>query len=534
MILSSMIFAQVTRNPAGATIAQGWYISGTDVTSNTGLNAIINGDLTGTGNIAGATYGSTGAVSDAEFLFVDGVTSGIQGQINALGTALWTDDGSSTYITESAESMELRKTGLATGFTSFGNTDAYVSWKLNDADGGFALNGMVKVADAPGAYFRGLTVQATPTEYPMIFAVGRQSGGTWSSFAAAKKAFAWNNSNTNMMTLTSSSWLRLGGETTYHQLGIYDSTPTVCLTDTDVNLVVTSAAEAQDTNSIWFDVDDTTPSIGFANSTGDQATIEIAATGELDIVGAIDVTGDITASGYISAKTYHATYSDTTTQTITSTTVAWPMTFGVVEEEDGIAKGKTSTVTISNATPAVVTWAAHGLYVGSCAVLTTDGALPTGFTAGTRYYIIAAGFAAGEFQLSATPEGAAINTSDAGSGTHTATNSSIMTLANAGHYSFIFSTICDCTSGNGTTIDIWFRKNGTNVVRSNTRTQMANANNLVISIADIETDFAAGDKVEMMWVGSSTNNRLLAISAQASPTRPVTPSTILTVKKISK
>jgi len=240
------------------------------------------------------------------------------------------------------------------------------------------------------------------------------------------------------------------------------------------------------------------------------------------------------SEGYSDVKTCHATYSDSTTQTIASTTVAYPMTFSTVEEESCITKGKTSTVTISNATPAVITWAAHGLYVGSCVVLTTTDALPTGFVAGTRYYIIAAGFAAGTFELSLTPEGAAINTSDAGTGTQTATNTSIIEIDKTGHYGFIFSTLCDCTSGNGTTIDIWFRKNGTNVDRSNTRVQMANANNIVISIADVLMDLTEGDKIEMMWVGSSTNDRLLAIAAQATPTRPATPSTILTVKKLSK
>ena len=188
----------------------------------------------------------------------------------AAAASLWTDDGSQTYLTADSEPFELRKTGLATGFTSFGNTDAYVSWKLNDADGGFALNGMVKVADAPAAYFRGLNVQATPTEYPMIFAVGRQSGGTWSSFGAGKKAFTWNNSNTNMMTLSSSSWLRLGGEATYHQIGVYDSAPTLCLTDNDININISSSSEAQDSNAVWIKADDATPEIGISGGNGDS------------------------------------------------------------------------------------------------------------------------------------------------------------------------------------------------------------------------------------------------------------------------
>lgn len=233
--------------------------------------------------------------------------------------------------------------------------------------------------------------------------------------------------------------------------------------------------------------------------------------------------------------TVHAVYSDSTTQTLTSATVPWVMLFDTNEiSNTHITHGKTGQVTISIASPAVVDWAGHGLNVDSEVVFTTDGALPTGLTAGTRYYVISAGFGANSFQVSATPQGAAIETSGTQSGTHTATNISIFTIGTAGTYGFIFSTLCDCTSGNGTTIDIWFRKNGVDVDRSNTRVQMATASNVVISIADILLDLVVGDEVEMFWVGSSTNDRLLSIAAQVSPTRPATPSTILTVKKVSK
>lgn len=77
--------------------------------------------------------------------------------------------------------------------------------------------------------------------------------------------------------------------------------------------------------------------------------------------------------------------------------------------------------TISNATPAVITKAAHGYAIGDTVVFSTTGALPTGLTAGTVYYIISAGFTANAFEVSLTSGGVAINTSSAGSGTHSAT-----------------------------------------------------------------------------------------------------------------
>jgi hypothetical protein len=80
-----------------------------------------------------------------------------------------------------------------------------------------------------------------------------------------------------------------------------------------------------------------------------------------------------------------------------------------------------STVTITIASPGVVSWTDHRLVPGQPVVLTTTGALPTGLTAGTTYYVIAAGIGADVFRVSATVGGAAINTSGTQSGTHTAT-----------------------------------------------------------------------------------------------------------------
>jgi len=83
-----------------------------------------------------------------------------------------------------------------------------------------------------------------------------------------------------------------------------------------------------------------------------------------------------------------------------------------------IVGAPTSTVTISIASPAVVTWASHGLPDATPVHLTTTGALPTGLTASRVYYVVNS--AAGSFQLAETPGGAPIRTSGSQSGTHTA------------------------------------------------------------------------------------------------------------------
>lgn len=77
----------------------------------------------------------------------------------------------------------------------------------------------------------------------------------------------------------------------------------------------------------------------------------------------------------------------------------------------------TTTMTIAN--PGVFTKVSHGLVAGDRVYFTTTGALPTGLSALTVYYVIAAGLTADAFQLSTTAGGSAIVTSGTQSGTHT-------------------------------------------------------------------------------------------------------------------
>jgi hypothetical protein len=85
--------------------------------------------------------------------------------------------------------------------------------------------------------------------------------------------------------------------------------------------------------------------------------------------------------------------------------------------------GTRATVTLSIASPCVVTHAANGFANGQPVKLTTTDALPTGLTAGATCYVI--NVSAGAYQLSATVGGPAINTSGAQSGVHTLTANAI-------------------------------------------------------------------------------------------------------------
>ncbi|MBF0171741.1 MAG: hypothetical protein HQK87_11780, partial [Nitrospinae bacterium] len=81
--------------------------------------------------------------------------------------------------------------------------------------------------------------------------------------------------------------------------------------------------------------------------------------------------------------------------------------------------GVAATVTMTIASPCVVTHTAHGRYEAEPVVFTTSGALPTGLTAGTTYYIKSP--TTNTYNVAETPGGTAIDTSGSQSGTHTAT-----------------------------------------------------------------------------------------------------------------
>lgn len=74
-------------------------------------------------------------------------------------------------------------------------------------------------------------------------------------------------------------------------------------------------------------------------------------------------------------------------------------------------------VTMTIASPCVVTWTEHQLPDKTAIRFTSSGALPTGIVSGTVYYVQDS-ITANTFYISATPTGAQINTSGSQSGTH--------------------------------------------------------------------------------------------------------------------
>lgn len=79
------------------------------------------------------------------------------------------------------------------------------------------------------------------------------------------------------------------------------------------------------------------------------------------------------------------------------------------------------TIPISTPSAALIHLVGSNLTVNDIIVFSTTGALPTGITAGTPYYVLSTGLTADDFKISLTPGGTAVITSGTQSGTQTLT-----------------------------------------------------------------------------------------------------------------
>lgn len=240
---------------------------------------------------------------------------------------------------------------------------------------------------------------------------------------------------------------------------------------------------------------------------------------------------------YIVPPGVHATLSDSTIQAAASASVEYGMTLDTNDDLSGFTHDIVgSTVTISNASPAVVSWSGHTMYAGSCVQFSTDGALPEPLVAGTRYYVISAGLSAGvSFQIATAPGGAAINTTTAGSGTHKARSTSRIYVPQSGNYIMAVSSVLDTSNNAACLMDLYLKKNGTNVAGTNTQIGFSAANIQQVVAVTISIELAKNDYLELYYHCSSTTARFLSVAAQAGPPAvPACPSTIVCIWKSSR
>lgn len=130
-----------------------------------------------------------------------------------------------------------------------------------------------------------------------------------------------------------------------------------------------------------------------------------------------------------------------------------------------------------------------------------------------------------------------LNTTDFSNGVSVVSNSRI-TFSTGGIYNIQFSIQFANNNSQIEDVDVWFRKNGTDIAGSNSKFSVPNKHGSVkghlIAALNFYNQVNAGDYVEIMWSTTNTGVILEQIPAQTSPTRPSTPSVIVTANKVDE
>ena len=120
----------------------------------------------------------------------------------------------------------------------------------------------------------------------------------------------------------------------------------------------------------------------------------------------------------------------------------------------------------------------------------------------------------------------------------TLSNSSRLNVSQSGIYNIQFSVQLVNTTNASVDVDIWFRKNGTNIDKSNSRFGLAPRKSVgdpfhLIGAMNFFVSLDTNDYVELMWRTSDVGAYIEHYAASSTPTRPAIPSVIATVSFVS-
>jgi len=147
----------------------------------------------------------------------------------------------------------------------------------------------------------------------------------------------------------------------------------------------------------------------------------------------------------------------------------------------------------------------------------------------------------GQFSSTETQSGSAntaysatFNTTDFSQGVSLVAGSRI-TVANTGIYNIQFSSQLHTTANQAVDFSIWFAMTGSNIANSNTdfTIEKINGGGYVVAALNFLTQIASGSYIELKYSKTTAQGQLQAKGTQSTPTRPATPSVILTVTQIA-
>ncbi len=219
----------------------------------------------------------------------------------------------------------------------------------------------------------------------------------------------------------------------------------------------------------------------------------------------------------------YGSFYSTANQPDGSTTTAYPLLYDTTQFSKNVTlEDRTAVFTASIATTTMTVTAITSGPIYPGMVITG-----TGVTAGTRIVSQLTGTdgSTGTYQVSVSQTVA--------STTITGTCKSKIKCEIAGTYNVQFSVQMVNTDSNVHDIDVWMRKNGTDVPDSNSQFSVPSRHGSIdghlIGALNLFIDLAADEYIELMWATTDATTTIEYIGPQTAPVRPATPSVILTV-----
>ena len=221
-------------------------------------------------------------------------------------------------------------------------------------------------------------------------------------------------------------------------------------------------------------------------------------------------------------------FSDSQTQKDGSTTTAYRFQYDTTTISDGVSVVAHDAVFTGSIATTTLTVSA----------ITSGTLLPgmllsgTGVTSGTYIVTQLTGTTGGTGTYTVSPSQTVSSTSIAG------TIPSKITFDYSGIYNVQFSVQFQNTDNAQNDVDIWFAKNGVNIPDSNTQftipaRKSAGVYGYLCGALNTFVEVNADDYVEILWVPTNSAVSAIALAAKTAPTRPATPSIIVTVSFVS-
>jgi hypothetical protein len=117
----------------------------------------------------------------------------------------------------------------------------------------------------------------------------------------------------------------------------------------------------------------------------------------------------------------------------------------------------------------------------------------------------------------------------------TLVDTSKITILNTGLYNIQFSTQLHTTANQAVDFSIWFAKNGSDIADSNTdfTIEKINGGGFLVAALNFLVQLQSNDYIELKYSKTTAQGQLQAKGPQINPTRPGTPSAIITVTQVA-